>query len=77
MSKASNVYIVTSEEYSDYGIDAVCSTRAIAKHIAAQISGSYCTASVEVWPLNMRIPPIYTWFARVALTGALVSVDRY
>lgn len=50
------IFIVTSGCYSDYGIDAVCSTRAGAEAFveAAKLTGGYRAADtrIEVWPID-------------------------
>jgi hypothetical protein len=46
------IYIVTSGEYSDYGIDAVFSTRELAEAYIKQFQDKWQTMGVEEWTLD-------------------------
>ncbi len=52
-----DVYVITSGEYSDYSIDAVYSTRAMAEEALPAFSGSYGDKpDIEEWELDPAEP---------------------
>ena len=51
------VYVITSGEYSDYGIEMICDTREIAeKAMEIYHYNSNNSAYIEEWDLNVRKP---------------------
>ena len=53
----STVYIVTSGSYSDYSINAVFSTEALAdQYVAVHQTGPYDRLDVEEWTLDYKAP---------------------
>ena len=76
--KPKTVYIVTSGEYSDYGIDAVFSTKADAELYCKQPghSGS-CCPGIEEWEMDALTKPLragyVNYFVRMAKNGDTIE----
>jgi len=65
--ESKKVYLITSGEYSDYGVDMICSTREGAERaleLYFSNRGQYDRASIEEWDMDVRKPVdmIPCWF---------------
>lgn len=78
MDEISKVFIVTSGEYSDYGITAVFLNIKDAEECCSLMSGKYDHYRVEEWPLYTVHPRYYTWFCRInKTTGEIISTNTW
>lgn len=72
------VFIVTSGEYSDYGITGVFLNKKDAEKCCRIMQGRYDEYRIEEWPLRVAQPRYYTWFCRIKKdTGEIVSVESW
>lgn len=80
MNEQREIYVVTSGEYSDYGICGVFDDRTLADAFAEKCSGTYAEAGVEVWPLNPHADDLRAghdpYFVRMKRTGDTMEARR-
>lgn len=55
------IYVVTSGEYSDYGIDAVFDTRELAEAFLASRAELYTIFQIEEYPINKYVDMTYMY----------------
>lgn len=55
------VYVVTSGSYSDYGIDAIFSTKELAETYVSRMdnNSSYSGYNIEEWPIDAGLPRLF------------------
>ena len=71
------IYVVTSGTYSDYGINAMFSTKTLAEEWIAKLEGSY---DIEEWELDAEknSEPLTLWQVIGKLsTGEVTNTNKY
>jgi hypothetical protein len=67
-------YIVTTGDYSDYGIESVWKTKKLAQTRLGELGGN---GQVEEYVINVSVKKLGSWFVRMRKNGDVVLINSH